>query len=113
MAGLDFVRMLGLTREALVHPFPLVRLVGSRRPRAAFEWLLFATSLSLSLFHTGSLLGVDATIHSPEPPKITWRRPIALMAAGRGVLPGALARLHVANAAGSRGGAGRGEAKED
>lgn len=108
MAELYYVRMVGLTLGALVHLFLLVLIAGSRRPRRAFEWLLFATVLTLFLFHSGALLAVNTEIHYPEPPETTWQLAIALMAAGLGLLPGTLVHLHVAYAA-QTGGAGGGQ----
>jgi signal transduction histidine kinase len=92
MAELYYLRMVGLTLGALVHLFLLVLIAGSRRRRGAFEWLLLATVMSLFLFHSGALLAVNTEIHYPEPPETTWQFAIALMAAGLGILPGALRR---------------------
>ncbi len=82
MSALFYLRLVGFAAGALLHLFLLVLIAGSRRPRA-FEWLLFGVVLSLFLFYSGALLGLNAEIHYLTPPRATLLFSVGLVAIQR------------------------------
>src|SRR5713226_8636454 len=62
MSALLYLRLIGFAAGTLVHLFLVVLVAGYRRPRA-FERVLFFLALTLFLFYSGALLGLNAEIY--------------------------------------------------
>jgi signal transduction histidine kinase len=98
MSALLYLRLIGFAAGTLVHLFLVVLVAGYRRPRA-FERVLFFLALTLFLFYSGALLGLNAEIYYASPPPATLAFAVVLVAAGLGFLPPLLVHLHAAYAA--------------
>ena len=95
MSPLVYVRLIGFAAGTLVHLFLVVLVAGYRRPRA-FERVLFFLALTLFLFYSGVLLGLNAQLYYPTPPPGTLAFAVVLAAAGLGFLPPLLVHIHTA-----------------
>src|SRR5713101_2349452 len=95
MSALLYLRLIGFAAGTLVHLFLVVLVAGYRRPRA-FERVLFFLALTLFLFYSGALLGLNAEIYYASPPPATLAFAVVLVAAGLGFLPPLLVHLHAA-----------------
>jgi signal transduction histidine kinase len=95
MSALIYLRLIGFAAGTLLHLFLVVLVGGYRRPRA-FERVLFCLALTLFLFYSGLLLGINAQIYYAVPPPATLAFAVALVAAGLGFLPPLLVHLHAA-----------------
>src|SRR5713226_9748073 len=67
MSALLYLRLIGFAAGTLVHLFLVVLVAGYRRPRA-FERVLFFLALTLFLFYSGALLGLNAEIYYARSP---------------------------------------------
>src|SRR5712692_5818607 len=72
MSALLYLRLIGFAAGTLVHLFLVVLVAGYRRPRA-FERVLFFLALTLFLFYSGALLGLNAEIYYASPPPANTR----------------------------------------
>ncbi len=95
MPALLYLRLVGFSAGTLLHLFLVVLVAGYRRPRA-FERVLFFLALTLFLFYSGVLLGLNAEIYYSSPPPGTLAFAVVLVASGLGFLPPLLVHLHAA-----------------
>src|SRR5712692_743 len=93
MSALLYLRLVGFAAGTLLHLFLVVLVAGYRRPRG-FERVLFFLALSLFLFYSGALLGLNAQIYYPSPPPGTLLFAVILVVAGLGFLPPLVVHLH-------------------